>query len=157
MRCLVLSLAWGCSLLGGFPQLAAQTTGGFLGFDWGTPLERMEATVQLLPIGRDSLMERYAVDIHELAGVKLQECHLEFTTRRLSGIALITRGHRESQKLLAHLQKTYGPGRMEDPRGYQWFTKDIHVSFDEDSAGDAYVYCYSLPHQPGAATKTMPH
>jgi hypothetical protein len=51
--------------------------------------------------------------------------------------------------LLEFLKRTYGEGHRDATLAYQWLSPDTHISYDEDSAGDAYIYWYHLKSEDG--------
>jgi hypothetical protein len=132
------------SLSAAFSLAHAQVKDGFLEFSWGADLATIQRELLLTPVGHLDLQHTFAAEVRRLAGAELEDCLLEFSAGRLSGVIITTQGRDNSRKLLALLKEQYGDGRMESPLGYQWFSPRTHAAYDEDSAGDAYVYWYAL-------------
>jgi hypothetical protein len=87
---------------------------------------------------------QYSVHIERVAGVELSSCEFEFTSGKFSGVVLMTADRKNSRHLLALLEKTYGQWHEDEILGRQWFHGRTHVSYDEGSDGNAYVYIYYL-------------
>jgi hypothetical protein len=56
--------------------------------------------------------------------------------------------------LVQELRRLFGPGQEEDPRGIGWLNATTHAHYDEDSAGDAYVYIYARRFYPAPSPGT---
>jgi hypothetical protein len=125
----------------------AQIPDGFLDLAWGTPLEAVRQRYPLRPLAAGPRHERFAVSIPAVGGAVVDECQFEFFGGRLSGVVLLTRGRGNTRALLQYLQKRYGPGIRESDRACQWFSAKTHFAYDEDSAGDGYIYGYSVEYQ----------
>ena len=128
----------------------AQTGDGLLGVPWGTPLEEMRERYALVLADSDSVWSRYTSAVSRIGGAEVQECLLEFRGDAFAGAALMTHGEKNSRRLLEHLFRVFGKGKRENARTYQWLSPKTHLFYDEDSAGDGYVYWYS----PGYAGTT---
>jgi hypothetical protein len=121
----------------------AQTGDGLLGVLWGTSLEVMQGRFALALADSDSVWSRYHCALNSIGGAEVEECLLEFRGGAFAGAAVLTHGEKDSRRLLAHLLRVFGKGKREDARAYQWLSPTTHLFYDEDSAGDGYVYWYS--------------
>ncbi len=130
-------------LLWGITEAAAQTGDDLLAIPWGTGLDQLRDPFGLELLGSDSASTRYTSRIFRVAGVEVAECILEFRGTAFVGAAVFTRGRANSRDFLDRLVRIFGPGLRENERTYQWFSDVTHVSYDEDSDGDGYVYWYS--------------
>lgn len=137
------SAVFGAILLWGIPEVAAQTVDHLLAIPWGTGLDQLRDQFGLEPLASDSASTRYTSRISRVEGVDVAECILEFRGTAFVGAAVLTRGRDNSRKFLDRLVRFFGPGVRENERAYQWFSDATHVSYDEDSEGDGYVYWYS--------------
>lgn len=125
-----------------------QVRDGIAGFPWGTSRQVIAERLMFAPGARgDGFL---AAEIDAIEGVPVTSCLLEFRGGRLCGVALTTRGHSASLRLRALLKEAYGEGHAEGPRAHQWLSHVTHATYDEDDAGSAYVYWYSLRSHPGA-------
>jgi len=127
----------------GASYTSAQSPDGFEGIPWGTSLDWLEKQFELLPHSTGGEFHSYASNVLHVGPAEVSECDFEFVKGKFAGVAILTRGTRNTHRLLSHLRKLFGEGHQEDPRTYQWFSGQTHVSFDEDSDGDGYVYWYS--------------
>lgn len=134
----------------GSPQIAP------LDIPWGTRVEIVSQRFALSPVDTTSEGTLYYVDVAEWNGVRLKMCELEFTQGCLSGAFLIASGESNSQLLLKELRKEFGPPAESDPRGHQWFTRDVHITLDEEAGGDGYLYWYYIPLQHERGTRHPP-
>ncbi len=150
--CALLAILLSC----GSPAGSAQPRDDLLNIPWGTGLDRMRDRFALVPLDSDSVCTRYSADAVRAGGVKTKECILEFRGTAFSGAALFTRGRANSRNLLASLFRTFGPGKEENARAYQWLSRTTHVFYDEDSDGDSYVYLYSRTLSAGIAPARGP-
>ncbi len=137
------SAVLGTVLLWGIPNVSAQTGNDLLAIPWGTGLDQLRDRFSLEPLGSDSAGTRYMSRISRVEGVDVAECILEFRGTAFVGAAVFTRGKANSHDFLDRLLRIFGPGIRENERAYQWFSDSTHVSYDEDSDGDGYVYWYS--------------
>lgn len=128
---------------------SAQVKDGFLQFGWGTEIAEVQREITLKPVSTIEQTTTYTALLPDLDGVELADCMLEFHGGRLAGVIVTTQGHDNSSRFLALLKRYFGDGKQESPRGYQWFSPRTHVAYDEDSAGDAYIYWYSLQETTG--------
>jgi hypothetical protein len=123
---------------------AAQLVDGFLGYRWGTPLGEIESVLPL-SAGRDQGGSKiYSADFPLVEGMALSECELEFIDDRLAGACFTLLGRENARRFVAFLDRQFGHGRWEGPHAVQWFGPESHIAYDEDEAGNAYVYWYSL-------------
>jgi hypothetical protein len=101
----------------------------------------------------------YRTDLPSFGDAMLRDCDFEFVHDTFAGIVITTHGKANSHALLRELQRLYGPGQQEDPRGFGWLTSATHAHYDEDSAGDAYVYIYAVRiySPPGSRTPARSH
>ncbi len=150
--CALLAILLSC----GSPAGNAQPRDDLLNIPWGTGLDRMRDRFTLVPLDSDSVSLRYSADAARAGGVRVEECILEFRGTAFSGAAVFTRGRTNSRDLLASLFRTFGPGRKENPRAYQWLSETTHVFYDEDSDGDSYVYWYSRKLSAGISPARSP-
>jgi hypothetical protein len=97
----------------------------------------------LVPVDSDDVCTRYTSDIRRIGGADVEECILEFRGGAFAGAAALTRGARNTRDLLAHLRRVFGNGREDGMRACQWLLEGTHLSYDEDSEGDGYMYWYS--------------
>lgn len=125
----------------------AQRHEGFLGNVWGTPFPRMKETYDLREIAVEKERITCASNIQRLGNADIEECNLEFVRNRFSGVVILTTGRRNADHLLLYLRQILGEGRSYDPTAISWTKGNVHVSFDVDSFGDAYVYWYCLNYQ----------
>ena len=124
------------------PDLAAGTA--LFGWPWGTARTTIEQQATLEPLhSGESGVRRFRTDITSLGDATLWECDFEFVLDRYAGVVITTRGRGHSLALLRELRRLFGPGQEEDPRGFGWLNVTTHAHYDEDSAGDAYVYIYA--------------
>ncbi len=120
-----------------------QTRDGFLGHHWGTPVATLAQNVELHSPRAEGDVILYHTALSEVDSVAVQQCDLEFVGGRLAGVIVTVRGQENARKFLTLLQKDYGEGQSNHPRERSWITPNTRVSYDEDSAGDAYIYWYS--------------
>jgi hypothetical protein len=126
---------------------SAQPEGWFLGNPWGTSLSRLQQKHALREITKTQERVTYASDIRQLGHADLDECNLEFVDGRFSGVTVTTKGEENSTHLLKYLRRMFGEGRSPNPPAITWVMETTRICYDIDSAGDAYVYWYSLIHQ----------
>jgi hypothetical protein len=88
--------------------------------------------------------ERYLCGIDSLGGAALGDCRLEFVEGRLAGVAVTTRGERDSALLLRYLLSRHGPGDQRKYGSLWWWENGTHIAYDVDSAGDACIYWYRM-------------
>jgi hypothetical protein len=117
---------------------------GFMGRRWGTPLEEMEQVFGLTLTAERGRTFQFSANVQRVAGVELSSCEFEFTSGKFSGVVLMTADRKNSHRLLALLEKTYGRWHEDEILGRQWFHGRTHASYDEGSDGNAYVYIYYL-------------
>jgi len=162
MAVLLLQIALPLIVAGAQPQVAdpGPSKEALFGWPWGTPRETIAREQQLEPLpSTEAGVRRYRTELSSFGDAVLWDCEFEFVHDRFAGIAITTRGKANSHALLRELRRLFGPGQEEDPRGVGWLTPTTHAHYDEDSAGDAYVYIYALRIQPvpGAATPARSH
>jgi hypothetical protein len=133
----------GLLLIAGLTDARAQAGDGLLGIPWGTRFGQVRDRFALTAADSDSVSTRYSSNIEHLAGAKVEECFLEFRRGAFVGAGLLTRGADNTHRLLTHLFRTYGKGREESARAYQWLSDTTHVFYDESSDGEGFVYWYS--------------
>ncbi len=121
-----------------------QTRDGLLGHHWGTPVAMLAETVELKSPRSDGDLLLYATALHRLGEAAIESCDLEFIGGRFAGVIVSTRGEQNSRRMLSILEQEYGKGQSHHPRTRTWLTPDTHVSYDEDTLGDAYIYWYSM-------------
>lgn len=115
------------------------------GWPWGTPRDVIARNQPLEHLSCDEPgVRRYRTGLSALGEANLRDCDFEFVQDRLAGVVITTHGKNNSHALLRELRRLYGPGQEEDPRGVGWLSTTTHARYDEDSAGDAYVYVYAL-------------
>lgn len=122
----------------------SQSIDGFLHLRWGSARADIERTISLTPSREEGTTSHFAADLTTFDGIDITGCEMEFIGDRLAGVFFVTQGPVNSHRLTLFLDRKYGPGRRENPSAIQWFGPDSHIAFDEDSAGNAYVYWYSL-------------
>ena len=123
------------------------TPEGFLSIPWGTLSSQMREKYELREISRDADRVMYSSSIRRLGNAELAECNLEFVRERFAGAVILTKGRGDSDELLQFLTARFGAGQRVDHTAICWIAGDVHVSYDTDRYGDAYVYWYSLRHQ----------
>jgi hypothetical protein len=119
----------------------------FLSTPWGTPSSQVREKYELREISRDAHRVMYSSTIRRLGNAELAECNLEFVRDRFAGAVILTKGRSDSDELLQFLTARFGAGQRVDRTAICWIAGDVHVSYDTDRYGDAYVYWYSLRHQ----------
>ena len=133
--CALLLLPWGA---------AAQTPQeGFIGFRWGTPLQEVRQKLDLTPVREEG---QYAIfDLGDIAydGIDLRGCGLEFVSGRLAGGFCRTEGREDSRRLRSGLERRLGKPMSVRPYTALWSGPDTYADYDEDDAGNAYLYTYS--------------
>jgi len=120
-----------------------QTRDGFMGKPWGTPVATLALTVGLEGGRAEGETILYRTTVSAIGDIPVVQCDVEFLGGRLAGVIVITRGLENSRRLLSLITQEYGEGRSTHPRARTWLSHTTHVSYDEDSLGDAYVYWYS--------------
>lgn len=128
----------------------AQQSAGIPGWPWETPLATIQKSLHLRQAAVTGRTVRYRANLEEICSIPVDDCQLEFTEGRFSGLAFTTRGEVHSRRILAVLEGTFGRVQGGGQRGFQWLERDTHVAYDEDSRGDAYVYLYDVTLQPGS-------
>lgn len=114
------------------------------GWPWGTTRHTIARNETLEPLqSTEPGVERYRTGHTAFGEATLRDCDFEFVRERLAGVVITTHGGTNSHALLRELRRLFGPGQEEDPRGVGWLTETTHARYDEDSAGDAYVYIYA--------------
>ncbi|HSQ75355.1 MAG TPA: hypothetical protein VLT13_07345 [Bacteroidota bacterium] len=121
----------------------SQTRDGLMGHHWGTPVAVLADNVELRAPRNEGELLLYSTGVRSLGDVAIEQCDIEFVDGRLAGVIVTTRSRENSRRLLTLLQKDYGEGTSNHPRARTWLTPNTHVSYDEDSLGDAYIYWYS--------------
>ena len=121
----------------------AQTRDGLMGHHWGTPVAVLADKVELRTSRNEGNLLLYSTDVRSIGDAAIDQCDIEFVDGRLAGVIVTTRSLENSRRLLTLLQKEYGEGTSNHPRTRTWLTPNTHVSYDEDSLGDAYIYWYS--------------
>ena len=139
-----LSMSWVFLMLCPRHSAHAQVVDGFLQYRWGTPLTEMREKLELRDGTQEGDAWQYACNIRSIGGADLEDCDLEFKGGTFSGVIITTSGPKNSHRFLDFLKALYGEGRREANVAYQWLTPSTHISYDEDSAGDAYIYWYDL-------------
>jgi hypothetical protein len=125
----------------------SQSREGFLGVNWGAQFVSLKERFALAPTADTTTQEQYSSNIREVGGAEISEVDFEFTKGRFSGVIVFTVGRSNSHKLLSYIQSLFGNGNEIDSLTYQWVRGSTHVSYDEDSEGDSYVYWYCLDYQ----------
>ena len=128
---------------------SAQGKDGFLGYEWGTPLAEMKEKFDLQNVTQRGDYRQYSCNVRSIDGAELKDCDLEFYGESFSGVIITTSGRGNSRRLLEFLKRAYGEGHRDATVAYQWLSPDTHISYDEDSAGDAYIYWYYLKSEDG--------
>jgi hypothetical protein len=126
----------------GYPAAHAQTC--LIDLPWGLPRGDLEGQFHLQSVERDPTSTRFFAQADTLGGARLEECQFEFSGGRLSGIAVLTNGAKNTHAVLRFLKRRLGPGMKEDEKTYAWFSGGTHYKYDEDSAGDGYIYWYQM-------------
>jgi len=121
----------------------SQTRDGLMGHHWGTPVAVLADKVELRTSRNEGNLLLYSTDVRSIGDAAIEQCDIEFVDGRLAGVIVTTRSLENSRRLLTLLQKEYGEGTSNHPRTRTWLTPNTHVSYDEDSLGDAYIYWYS--------------
>lgn len=121
-----------------------QTRDGLLGHHWGTPVAMLAEKIDLQSVRHEGDLLLYSTGMRRLGEARVESLDLEFVSGRLAGVIVNTRGEANSRRFLSILEKEYGTGQSHHPRTRTWLTRDTHVSYDEDSFGDAYIYWYSM-------------
>ncbi len=121
----------------------AQTRDGLLGHHWGTPVAMLADKVELRKPRNEGDLLLYSTGLRSIGEAAIDQCDIEFVNGRLAGVIVMTHRQENSRRLLTLLQKEYGEGTSNHPRARTWLTPNTHVSYDEDSFGDAYIYWYS--------------
>lgn len=121
----------------------SQTRDGLMGHHWGTPVAVLADKVELRTSRNEGNLLLYSTGVRSIGDAAIEHCDIEFVDGRLAGVIVTTRRLENSRRLLTLLQKEYGVGTSNHPRTRTWLTPNTHVSYDEDSLGDAYIYWYS--------------
>jgi len=124
-----------------------QTRDGFMGHPWGTTVATLALTVGLKTGRAEGETILYRTAVSAIGDIPVDLCDVEFLGGRLAGVIVTTRGLENSRRLLSLIAQEYGEGRSTHPRARTWLSHTTHVSYDEDSLGDAYVYWYSTQMQ----------
>lgn len=119
----------------------------FPGMHWGLPLE--QAPQPLIPDTSSSVgrCRRFLSPFNEWQGICIQECVVEFTHDRFTGLTFMTAGHENTMRIFTSLRDQFGAPKDNTDGGWQWITDSSYVSLDEDSAGHGYVLWYCIPCQ----------
>jgi hypothetical protein len=88
--------------------------------------------------------DRYLCGVDSLGGAAICDCRLEFVEGRLAGIAVTTRGERDSGILLRSLLRRHGPRDGRKDGSLRWWDDGTLIAYDRDSAGDACIYWYRM-------------
>lgn len=127
-----------------FPEIACgQTRDGILGHAWGTPVAAVAEPLELQSPRFEGNLALYATAMDRIGDAQIEQCQIEFVNGQLAGVIVTTRGIENSERFLALLKRDYGEGQVHAARAQTWMTRETHVSYDQDSFGDAYVYFYS--------------
>jgi len=121
----------------------AQTRDGLMGHHWGTPVAVLADKVELRTSRNEGNLLLYSTGVRSIGDAAIEQCDIEFVDGRLAGVIVTTHSQENSRRFLTLLQKEYGEGKSNHPKTRTWLTPDTHVSYDEDSLGDAYIYWYS--------------
>jgi hypothetical protein len=124
-----------------------QTRDGFMGHPWGTPVATLAQNVGLKDGHAEGETLLYRTAASAIGEIPVDQCDVEFLGGRLAGVIVTTCGLENSRQLLSLIMQEYGEGRSTHPRARTWLSHTTHVSYDEDSLGDAYVYWYSMQMQ----------
>jgi hypothetical protein len=111
---------------------------------WGATIDELSRTHTFVRAGGEGRVERFLCSMDSILGAAVEECRLEFLDGKLAGFAVTTQGEGNSRRLLQALLRRHGEGIREDARSIQWMAAGTHISYDEDSAGDACIYWYLL-------------
>jgi len=125
----------------------SQTRDGFMGQPWGTPVATLALTVGLKAGHAEGETILYRTTVSAIGDIPVDQCDVEFLGGRLAGVIVTTHGQENSRRLLSLITQEYGEGRSNHPRARTWLSHTTHVSYDEDSLGDAYIYWYSTQMQ----------
>lgn len=121
----------------------SQTRDGLMGHHWGTPVAVLAENVELRTPRNEGNLLLYSTGVRSLGNIDIEQCDIEFVDGRLAGVIVTTHRQENSRRLLSLLEKEYGQEMSNHPRARTWLTPNTHVSYDEDSFGDAYIYWYS--------------
>jgi hypothetical protein len=124
-----------------------QTRDGFMGHPWGTPVATLAQTIGLKAGHAEGETLLYRTAVSAIGDIPVDQCDVEFLGGRLAGVIVTTHGLENSRRLLSLIKQEYGEGGSNHPRTRTWLSHTTHVSYDEDSLGDAYVYWYSMQMQ----------
>jgi len=124
-----------------------QTRDGFMGHPWGTSVATLAQNVGLKYGHAEGETILYRTAVPAIGDIPVDQCDVEFLGGRLAGVIVTTHGLENSRQLLSLIEQEYGEGRSTQPRARTWLSHTTHVSYDEDSLGDAYVYWYSMQMQ----------
>ncbi len=130
-------------------MISPQEESAFPGILWGTPLEKAGRFSRLERTSAEGRVERYRLPLERLGEAEVEECQLEFTDGRFSGIVLTTHGPEATHTLHVYLEGRFGKGSDDGHRFWQWLAGTTYVSLDEDSAGDGYLLWYGVQWQEG--------
>ncbi len=127
-----------------FPEIACgQTRDGILGHAWGAPVAAVAEPLELHSPRFEGNLALYATAMDQIGDAQIEQCQIEFVNGQLAGVIVTTLGIENSERFLALLKRDYGEGQVDAARAQTWTTRETHVSYDQDSFGDAYVYFYS--------------